>query len=66
MKIRNKADIHHTLSSMIKKGIERKIPEIKSVRQFYLDDAERWENGKKTNSYSFTPPSPKYEEKKEV
>ena len=51
VKIRNKADIHHTLSSMIRKGIERKIPEIKSVRQFYLDDAERWENGTKTASY---------------
>ena len=51
VKIRNKADIHHTLSSMIKSGIERKIPEIKSVRQFYLDDAERWENGRKRQSY---------------
>ena len=55
VKIRNKADIHHTLSSMIKKGIERKIPEIKSVRQFYLDDAERWENGAKTKSFGAMP-----------
>lgn len=58
VKIRNKADIHHTLSSMIKKGIERKIPEIKSVRQFYLDDAERWENGEKTPSYGIMPSAP--------
>lgn len=67
VKIRNKADIHHTLSTMIKRGIERKIPEIKSVRQFYLDDAERWENGAKTKSYgTFTPQqSSPIEEKKE-
>ena len=55
VKIRNKADIHHTLSSMIKKGIERKIPEIKSVRQFYLDDAQRWENGTKTKTFGVMP-----------
>ena len=49
VKIRNKADIHHTLSSMIKEGIERKIPEIKTSRQFYIDDAIRYENGKKVD-----------------
>ncbi|MBQ0071618.1 MAG: hypothetical protein KBS81_07160, partial [Spirochaetales bacterium] len=51
VKIRNKADIHHTISSMLKTGIERKIPEIKVDKQFYLDDAERWENGSKTSSF---------------
>lgn len=62
VKIRNKADIHHSLSSMIKNGVERKIPEIKSVRQFYLDDAERWENGTKTKSFGVLPPTtPKVE-----
>lgn len=61
VKVRNKAEIHHTLSSMIREGIERKIPEIKSVRQFYLDDSNRWENGEKTPSYGRMPsptPSP--------
>lgn len=65
VKIRNKADIHHTLSSMIKKGIERKIPEIKSVRQFYLDDAIRWENGEKTNSFGTAPSSPEIQRPRE-
>ena len=51
VKIRNKADIHHTLSSMIKEGIERKIPEIKTSRQFYIDDAIRYENGKKVDYF---------------
>ena len=53
VKIRNIAEIHHTLSSLIKNGVERKIPEIKeSDNQFYLfDSATRWEKSKKVESF---------------
>lgn len=50
VKIRNRAEIHHSITSLLK-NIERKIPELKVVEQFYLDGAERWENGKKTSSF---------------
>ena len=50
VKIRNKAEIHHSITTLLK-NIERKIPEISVAKQFYLDDAERWENGKKTTSF---------------
>lgn len=56
VKIRNLAEVHHTVSSMLKKGIERRIPEIKSANQFYLfEGAERFENGEKTQSFGKTP-----------
>ena len=52
VKIRNLAEIHHSVSSLIKNGIERKIPEIKSETQFYLfDGVKRSENGKETQSF---------------
>lgn len=51
VKIRNKAEIHHSITTLLK-NIERKIPEISVAKQFYLDDAERWENGKKTTSFA--------------
>ena len=49
VKLRNKAEIHHAISTLLK-GIERKIPEIKHV-EYYLDSAERWEDGSKTQSF---------------
>ncbi len=52
VKIRNGAEIHHSVSSLIKNGIERKIPEIKSETQFYLfDGVKRSENERETESY---------------
>lgn len=52
VKIRNSAEIHHSVSSLLKSGIERKIPEIKNETQFYLfDGVKRSENDKKTESY---------------
>lgn len=52
VKIRNIAEIHHTVSSLLKNGIERKIPEIKNENQFYLfDNVTRYENGEKKESY---------------
>ncbi len=52
VKLRNLPEVHHTVSSMLKEGIERKIPEIRSDNQFYLfDNAGRWENGKRTSSF---------------
>ena len=51
VKIRNLPEVHHTVSSMLKKGIERRIPEIKPANQFYLfDSAARSENRDKTES----------------
>lgn len=52
VKIRNIAEVHHTVSSLLKNGIERKIPEIKNETQFYLfDNVTRYENGEKKESY---------------
>lgn len=36
VKIRNLSEIHHTVSSMLKNGIERRIPEIKPEKENYL------------------------------
>ena len=56
VKLRNLPEVHHTVSSLLKEGIERKIPEIKSENQFYLfDNAGRWENGEKKESYGASP-----------
>lgn len=52
VKIRNISSIHHTISTMLKNGIERKIPEIKVEKEFYLDDAFRWENEKKVETFA--------------
>ena len=58
VKLRNLPEVHHTVSSMLKEGIERKIPEIRSDNQFYLfDNAGRWENGRKTSSFGSVSPS---------
>ena len=63
VKLRNLPDVHHTVSSMLKEGIERRIPEIKSEKQFYLfEGAERSENGRKTASYGSISTSAKEEE----
>lgn len=51
VKLRNGAEIHHTLSRMLKEGVNRIIPEIKAPTQFYLDDSDRWENDVKVKSY---------------
>ena len=52
VKLRNLAEIHHALTTLIKNGVERVIPEIKAPStQFYLDDIERFENGKKTDTF---------------
>ena len=55
MKIRNKAEIHHAIVSLIQSGVKRRIPEIKPVQQeFYLAESEsvkRTEGGVRTASY---------------
>ncbi len=51
VKLRNLADIHHTITTLLKVGVDRVIPEIKAPTQFYMEDIARWENGKKTDSY---------------
>lgn len=57
VKLRNLPEVHHTVSSLLKEGIERKIPEIKSENQFYLfDNAGRWENGEKKRVTAPLPP----------
>ncbi len=59
VKLRNRAEIHHAITEMLKGGIRRKIPRIEPVQpEFYLDDAKRTENGRKTES--FRSPSPSY------
>lgn len=50
VKIRNKAEIHHSITTLLK-NVERKIPEITVAKQFYLEGAERWESGSKTASF---------------
>ncbi len=50
VKLRNASEIHHSISTLLR-NVERVIPEIK-VNQYYLDDAERWENSKKISTYS--------------
>lgn len=51
VKIRNISSIHHTISTMLKNGIERKIPEIKVEKEFYFDDTFSFENKKKVESF---------------
>lgn len=51
VKLRNLAEIHHAITTMLKGGVDRIIPEIKAPTQFYIDEVERWENGKKTDSF---------------
>ena len=55
VKIRNKAEIHHTIVTLIQNGIKRRIPEIIPVQhEFYLDsskDAVRTEGGSRVRSY---------------
>lgn len=51
VKLRNGAEIHHALSKLLKDGVDRIIPEIKSPTQFYLDDSDRWENERKVKSF---------------
>ena len=55
VKIRNKAEIHHAIVSLIQSGVKRRIPEIKPVQQeFYLAESEsvkRTEGGVRTASY---------------
>ncbi len=65
VKLRNLPEVHHTVSSLLKEGIERKIPEIKSENQFYLfDNAGGRENDGKKESYGTSPsPSPSPVEK---
>ncbi len=55
VKLRNLPEVHHTVSSLIKEGIERKIPEIKSEKQFYLFGDEKKE--KIDSGRTFSSPS---------
>lgn len=48
VKIRNISDIHHTISSLLKEGIERVIPELGVQEEFSFREA--------APSYSYTPP----------
>ncbi len=41
VKIRNIAEVHHTVSSMLKNGIKRKIPEIKNEEVYLFGEAEK-------------------------
>ena len=42
VRIRNKAEIHHAITSMLQSGIKRKIPEISPLQpEFYLENAKR-------------------------
>lgn len=51
VKLRNLSEIHHELTTLLKNGVDRIIPEIKAPTQFYLDTAERWEDSKKVEEY---------------
>lgn len=55
VKIRNKAEIHHAIVTLIQDGVKRRIPEIKPMQQeFYLSGTEgvrRTEGGTGTVSY---------------
>ena len=59
VKIRNKAEIHHMIVSMIQDGVKRRIPEIKPVQhEFYLsgtDEVIRTEGGMRTGAYHSRP-----------
>lgn len=67
VKLRNLPEVHHTVSSLLKEGIERRIPEIKSENQFYLfDNAAVWENGEKKESHGSRPASSPVENEKSV
>lgn len=60
VKIRNLSEIHHSISSLLKGGIERKIPEVTLDNEFYLfdDSATRFENEVKREPYlKKAPPS---------
>ncbi len=59
VKIRNRAEIHHAITSALQNGLKRKIPEITPVqKEFYLDNTKRTdtlfseERSGKTFSYS--------------
>lgn len=41
VKIRNIAEVHHTVSSMLKNGIKRKIPEIKNEEVYLFGEEEK-------------------------
>ena len=53
VKLRNKAEIHHAITTLLQGGIKRKIPRIEPVQpEFYLGNAKRTEEGRSTPSFS--------------
>ena len=65
VKIRNKAEIHHAIVTLIQNGIKRQIPEVAPLqREFYLEErkeASRTENGRSVQSFSSPrPQSPSF------
>ena len=59
VKIRNRAEIHHMVTTLLQNGIKRKIPQILPVQnEFYLEEARREEtpfikNNGQNRTYSF-------------
>lgn len=52
VKLRNKAEIHHAITTLLQSGIKRKIPRIEPIQpEFYLDNARRTENGRPAQPY---------------
>ena len=61
VKLRNKAEIHHAITTLIQSGIKRRIPEIVPKQpEFYLDAAKRTETGKSVPTYSKSPSTGAY------
>ena len=61
VKLRNKAEIHHAITTLIQGGIKRRIPEIVPKQpEFYLDTAKRTETGKSVQTYSRSPSTGSY------
>lgn len=51
-KLRNRADIHHSITTLLR-GVERKIPEIESPSSpYYIRETPRWEMGERTSTFS--------------
>ena len=66
VKIRNKAEIHHAIVTLLQSGVKRQIPEISPIqKEFYLEErkeAARTENGAKVTSYAHNQPARSFAE----